>query len=390
MKEPIRKITHKDGRTRYRLVVDIGTDAEGKRQQLTRTFNTKKEALSELSRIRHEVHAGTFVAPTKTTVNDWLDAWLKSAIRDVEEATAANYEDALRPVRTHLGNKELQQLLESDIESLIDWMLTHGRVRGGKPGTGLGLRSVRLTLGRLRAALNVAVRRQLVVRNVAEHVTIPRHAREAAQAAKANRVPWTEEEVVPFLRHIATDRLYAPMLLLLLGLRPAEVCGLRWTDVDLEVGSISVAETRTNVETKVVEKAPKSAAGKRKLPLPQIALTALKAFRKTQAEEKLAADQKYAASGRVVVDEFGGPVKTDWLRRRCYKLMEVARIRRVRPYDARHACLTWLAASGVPDVVVSAWAGHSDLSFTKRVYVHPNAEHLRAAADHMDKVLGRA
>jgi hypothetical protein len=44
----------------------------------------------------------------------------------------------------------------------------------------------------------------------------------------------------------------------------------------------------------------------------------------------------------------------------------------------------------VPDVVVSAWAGHSDLSFTKRVYVHPNAQHLQAAADHMDRVLGRA
>lgn len=62
----------------------------------------------------------------------------------------------------------------------------------------------------------------------------------------------------------------------------------------------------------------------------------------------------------------------------------------MRPYDARHACLTWLAASGVPDVVVSAWAGHSDLSFTKRVYVHPNIEHLRPAAVRMDKILGQA
>ncbi|MDJ0345614.1 site-specific integrase [Streptomyces sp. H10-C2] len=389
MKEPIRKITHKDGRTRYRLVVDIGDDAAGKRQQLTRTYNTKKEALSELSRIRHEVHAGTFVAPARTTVNAWLDTWLKSAIRDVEEATAANYEDALRAVRTHLGDKELQQLLEADIESLIDWMLTAGRIRGGKRGTGLGIRSVRLTLGRLRAALNVAVRRQLIVRNVAEHVTIPRQAREAAQAMKAGREPWTEKEVVPFLRQIATDRLQAPMLLLLLGLRPAEVCGLRWSDVDLETGIIAVAETRTNVETKVVVKAPKTAAGKRKLPMPSIVLVALKAFHATQAKEKLAAGAEYAASGRVVVDEFGGAVKTDWLRRRCYKLMEAAKVRRVRPYDARHACLTWLAASGVPDVVVSAWAGHSDLSFTKRVYVHPNTEHLRVAADHMDKVLGQ-
>jgi len=41
-------------------------------------------------------------------------------------------------------------------------------------------------------------------------------------------------------------------------------------------------------------------------------------------------------------------------------------VRKVRLYDARHACLSWMANNGVPDTVVSAWAGHSDLSFTKR------------------------
>ncbi|WP_107081695.1 Arm DNA-binding domain-containing protein [Streptomyces sp. SBT349] len=234
----IRKIKLNDGHTRYRLLVDIGTTADGKRRQLTRTFDTKKEAVAELARIRHEMNAGTLVAPEKITVDEWLDTWLKSAVREVEEATAANYEDAMRPVRAHLGERLLQKLSETDVEGLVDWMLTSGRVRGGKPGTGLGIRSVRLTLGRLRAALNMAVRRQLVPRNVAQYVTFPRHAREAAAAAKAQRVPWSEQEVVPFLRYIAGDRLYAPMLLLLLGLRPAEVCGLRWIDVDLDAGTI--------------------------------------------------------------------------------------------------------------------------------------------------------
>ena len=389
MKDPIRKIIHKDGRTRYRLVVDIGTTEDGKRRQLTRTFDTKKQAVAELARIRHEVQQSTFVAPTKVTVDEWLSTWLTSAVREVEAATAANYEDALRPVRAHLGEKELQALTEEDVEGLVDWMLTSGRIRGGKPGSGLGVRSVRLTLGRLRAALNVAVRRQLVPRNVAQHVTIPRWARDAALTAKAERKPWTEEEALPFLRHIAGDRLHAPMLLLLLGLRPAEVCGLRWQDVDLEAGTLKVAMTRTNVERTVVEKAPKTAAGRRQLLLPGIVTKALTGFRTQQAKERLAAGEAYTACGLVVVDELGKAVKTDWLRRRCYRLMETSGVRRVRPYDARHAVLTWLAASGVPDVVVSAWAGHSDLSFTKRVYVHPDVQHLKPAVDRLNIVFGR-
>jgi hypothetical protein len=50
--------------------------------------------------------------------------------------------------------------------------------------------------------------------------------------------------------------------------------------------------------------------------------------------------------------------------------------------------LTYLAVSGVPDVVVSAWAGHSDLSFTKRTYIHPNAEDLNAGRDALDRLFG--
>jgi len=132
-------------------------------------------------------------------VNALLDLWLKSATRDAEEATASNYDNAIRPVRKYLGHKPVQELSEEDMEAFIDWMVTEGRQRGGKPGTGLGIRSVRLTLVRLRSALNLAVRRGMVARNVAEHVRVPREAREKAQANTGERKPWNEEEVRQFL-----------------------------------------------------------------------------------------------------------------------------------------------------------------------------------------------
>ncbi|SCK49991.1 hypothetical protein H181DRAFT_04511 [Streptomyces sp. WMMB 714] len=62
----------------------------------------------------------------------------------------------------------------------------------------------------------------------------------------------------------------------------------------------------------------------------------------------------YWTSGFVVVDELGRAVKTDWLRRRTYERMKPADVRKVRLYDARHACLSWMANNGVPDTVVSA------------------------------------
>ncbi|MFJ5610633.1 tyrosine recombinase XerC [Streptomyces sp. NPDC093221] len=370
-----------------------------KRKQLTRTLKTKKEALAELSRIRNELSTGSFVAPSKLTLNDLLDIWLKSATRDVEEGTASNYESAMVPVRTHSGDKDLQSLTEEDIESLVDWMLTSGRRRGGQPGTGLGIRSVQLSLGRLRAAMNLAVRRGLMVRNVAQHVTISRDAKKKAEANKKANRPWDESEVRTFLEAITEHRLHAAMMLALIAERPAEVCGARWDeDVDLDgAGTIAVQNTRTIVydrrqekgsRNKIVEKDTKTEAGKRILPLPAPAHKALKSFRAIQAREKLGAGEAYTDSGYVLVDELGNPFKTDKLRREAYKLMKAAGVRKVRLYDARHATLSWMANNGVPDTVVSAWAGHSDLSFTKRVYVHPDPQSLKAGSDKLGDLLG--
>ncbi|WP_406084887.1 hypothetical protein OHA01_11585 [Micromonospora zamorensis] len=65
----------------------------------------------------------------------------------------------------------------------------------------------------------------------------------------------------------------------------------------------------------------------------------------------LAAGEAYTGTGTyVLVDELGEPLRTDWLRRRAYELMANVAVRKVRLYDARHACLTYLAGLGVPDV----------------------------------------
>jgi integrase len=389
MGDPIKKITLKSGKTRYRFVVDIGDDpVTGKRRQKTFTFDKKREADAELDRIRHKTREGTFVVPGKVTLDEWLDEWLRTATIDVEVATAANYRDALRPARLRLGSRALQKLTEHDVDELVSWMLTEGRIRGGKPGTGLGLRSVQLTLNRLRAALAEAVRRQLIIRNVAQYTKIPRAARTAAAKAKAARQPWEADEVRKFLVAIKDERLFAPMLLSLLGMRPAEVCGLRWSDVDFDAEDLRIENTRTLVDGEMIEKDTKSDKGTRALPLPAPVTAALKSFKAKQAGEKLALGEDYADTGYVLVDELGEPVRTDWLRRRFYELMETAGVRRVRLYDARHACLTFLATNGVPDVIVSAWAGHADLSFTKRTYVHPSASDLVAARDALAGLLG--
>ncbi|WUB60717.1 site-specific integrase [Streptomyces sp. NBC_00582] len=389
--DPIKKLPpNSKGKVRYQFVVDVGIDPEtGKRKQLRRTFDSLKEAKAEYANITNRRHEGSLVPPNKITVNEWLDRWLAMKAEDLEETTIYNYRITLDRVRGRLGNIRLQDLTEEHVEEWRDWALTHGRVRGKGAGTPLSVTTVDMSLARLKEALGRAVTRRLVYVNVAAHVSIPRRARKEERKTKEEVLPWNVQEVQKFIHGIRGDRLYAALLLSLMGLRPAEVCGLRWEDVDFENATIVIANTRTMMGNRhVVEKDTKSLAGERELPLPGLVLGALKAFRALQAEERLALGEAYTVSGYVLVHEAGDAFTIKQLRRRAYRLMELLGLRRVRLYDARSSCLTFLANNGVPDHILARWAGHTNIQTTKRWYVKPDVEDLRGAATTWDDMHG--
>jgi integrase len=385
MADNVKKVVLRNGSVRYRAMVDAGRDENGRRIQLTITRDTKKEVLAERARIIAERSAGTLIAPNKITVGEWLDQWLEYKLRDVEETTIRTYRLALVHVYDELGHIRLQELTEDDVRDFVDGLVTGGRRKGGEPGTRLAISTVEGILIRLRGALRRAVVRKLVSVNVAAEVR-PSLADKKTDKRERDKVePWAVAEVQTFIRGIAEDRLFAPLLLSLMGLRPAEVCGQRWTDVDLDNGIIEIAMTRTMVgNLRVIEKDTKTASGERALPLPRGPWEALRQLRVMQAAEKVAAGEAYTDTGYVVVDELGMPINTRQLREHAYRLMRRLGLRQVRLYDARHAVLKALALSGVPDVVLAAWAGHTNAAFTKRKYVSIVAEDMRGAADALD------
>lgn len=269
---PIKKLLpNAKGEVRYRFVVDVGADpVTGKRKQVTRTSGTLREAKAEYARITNRRHDAALVPAHEITVNEWLDPWLAWKSEDQEESTVYSYTLTLDRVRGQLGQIRLQELTEDHVEAWMQWALREGRTRSGKAGTGLSVTSVEV--------------------NVALEVTIPRKVRKAERRTKALVQPWNVDEVHAFVRAIEDDRLCAPFLLSLMGLRPAEICGMRWADVDLERATLTIANTRTLMGNKiVVEKDSKSVAGERELPLPDLVRGALTRFHAVQMAESRAA-----------------------------------------------------------------------------------------------------
>jgi len=387
--DPIKKIELANGRVRYRFVVDVGqrakvdnatgrpaVDAAGRqvmvRDQRTFTYDTLKEARAERARIISESAKGTYVKPTKTTVEDWLSEWLSTKERSVKPTTHRHYVDVLRPVRERFGQMELQRLSERDLEVLIADMRSGAARRRGAAGKPLSGRSINAMLTALGVALTVAVKRQLVVRNVVE--TVERDRRPAAR-----RKPWEVTDAVAFLRSVQDNRLYPAWLLSLLGLRRGEVLGLRWSDVDFTptiggrygdapYGTLTVAENRLDVAGAEVVDSPKSDESERTLPLPRFVAEALKTLKAWADGARELDPDVWAVNNparRVVTREDGTPVLVGWYSDEFGRLVAKAGVAAGTLHAARHTAASLMAQLGIPMVVAAAWLGQSQLSITQ-------------------------
>jgi integrase len=386
-REPIKKITLKSGEVRYRFVTDAPRGPDGKRRQVTHTFDTLREARDALAKIRTESSTGRYVHPDKTTLDGYLGEWLAAVGHGVEPGTLRAYQDALRVPREQLGHRRLQSISTADVSAVVDFMLTKGRKKGGRAGTGLGPRSVQMMLTLLRRAFQEAVRDRKMAWNPAEGVRSPRQ--------RPRKVtPWTDDEVRAFMDAARHDRLHAIWRLSLLALRPEEVAGLRWDSVDLTAGTLTVARVQVIVAGKVLEReTAKTPAGQRTLPLDDGTVNALRELRKLQRRERMTAGEAHrpgSHGGYVAADEIGAGYTTQRLRGAFYRLVESAGLRRITFYHARHSALSYLLNSGqVPIAVVAAWAGHADGGATAlKHYIRVRPGDLEAARDAIAALLG--
>ena len=179
------------------------------------------------------------------------------------------------------------------------------------------------------------------------------------------------------LRAADKDRSGHLWYLALSGLRRSEIAGLRWEDVDLGAGTITVMRNRVQAGAgNVVEGAPKTRSSRRTLPLDDGLVSVLRRASVRYAQERLALGAAHADSGYVAVNEAGEPYTPDTLTRMWHRLTKAAGVHPIRLHDARHSCGTALHLRGVPLAVIAKWLGHADASITARLYTHSQDEAL--------------
>ena len=376
--EPIRKRKNKDGRVRYVVRVDAGHGDGGTRRQISSTWDTIKQARDEVARIRTEMKLGTYVGKHEMTVGEYLEEWLGGLHRQ-KPKTVMGYRDALRVVMDAYGTKPLQLLTKRDLDALVTLMMS----TGGRKGAGRSPRTVTLMLTILTAALEAAKREQRIAVNVAALVAKPRNDSDGQVG-----VAWTAEQARIFLAHVASDRFAAAWRLSLYGLRRGEVLGLRWDAIDLDAGTVTVAETRVVAGREVITSSTKNRKVRTLRVGPEVRQE-LRTLKALQARERLVAGEAYRTTGFLLVNEIGVPMRPERYGVLFQKHAKAAGLPRIRLHDLRHTTASLLHSLGQPPVACAKYLGHT-VEVYLRTYAHLYAEDEVATARGLSVIFAEA
>jgi integrase len=264
-----------------------------------------------------------------------------------------------------IGGMSLQALDEPTVERWV----------AGLSASGLSAKTVRNGHGVLSISLRDALRLRLVSHNAATAAQLPKVPKQKPRA-------WSTEEVRRFLNHVRSDR-WAPLwrLLATTGMRRGEALGLRWHDVDLEEGVVTVANTRTVVTGRVVSGPPKTTSAGRTIALDSVTATTLRAWRRQQSAERLVMGADWPNTDIVFTWQDGRSLYpqgvTKWFR----AIAAEVNLPQIGVHGLRHTAATWMISSGVSPKLVAERLGHSNVSTTLSLYSHVLPGHDRAAAE---------
>jgi integrase len=182
---------------------------------------------------------------------------------------------------------------------------------------------------------------------------------------------WTKDQLRAFLTAVKDDRL-SPLwyLIAMTGMRRGEAIGLRWSDVDLEAGRLSVRRALIPINREVVVSEPKTAKGRRVVALDAGTIEVLKGQAARQLEEHSEWDEGWVESGLVFTAENGAALDPESISRYWRQAVKKTMLPTIRLHDLRHTHATLALQAGVHPKVVSERLGHATVSITLDAYSH--------------------
>lgn len=375
----IRKRELKNGYS-WQIVIEGEIDpVTGKRNRIFKTIKggTKKQAEKIMVQMLSEMNQGTYIQETTKTLQQFLIEWLDTYIVPSKSPTTTKryVEQVEKYIIPLLGKKKLQDLKAIDIQKFYN-TLSERSPLSDKPLSAKSIKNIHMNL---QAALSQAVKMDLIKKNPAKYVELPKVRKYKAEVYDA-------EEVQILLENVIDTDMEVPVALLVgLGLRRGEALALRWKDVDFERGKVSIKRNMVKVEKQIIFKEPKTETSIRDIELPITLLKLLQAERKRYLTNKLKLGEMFEDNDLVVCWDDGKLIDPDTLSQKFRRLTAKIGLKHIRLHDLRHTNATLMLTYGVNPKVAQQRLGHASISTTMDIYSHVTDKVEKEAADKLDK-----
>lgn len=369
--------------TSWRLRIVTGYDERGYPIVRRHTVKgTKREAEAKLRELLNEVDKGSYVEPSKLTLEEFIKQWFETHRQGITLTTERRYRgDIENHLIPQLGKVLLQKLTTLQIQGFVNQLL-HSGFQGNGRSRGLSAKSVRDCVGLLRQALEQAVEWGLLNRNPVKGVKIPKVVQKEPQVI-------TEAQAEMILTDLKGSYAWLPTLIAYhTGMRRGEILALCWDFVDLEEKTLEVRRTYSLHDKKgPIFKEPKTRSGRRTVEIGSTLFKALKAQRKQQAEAKLRIGDKWENEHNLVCTRENGR----FISAKALSELFSYRVRELNLdltfHGLRHTHVSMLVKAGVPINVISARIGHSNPSITHNIYAHLLPGMGRDAVERFERML---
>ena len=360
----------KDGR--WVAQVSVGY-ANGKRTRKYLYGDTRAEVARQLTKVQRDVQQGLPVAMGKSTVEAFLTRWLEDVVKvTLSPTTYVAYKGRVKlHLAPALGKIAIDKLTVRDVQRFVAQQAAKGLKRNTIDGQ----------ITTLKAALTVAMRDNLIGRNVATLVDLP-------PVDEKEKAALTADEAKRFLtaaRRSQQGNLFA--VLLTTGLRISEARGLTWGDVDTSAGTLTVRRQIVRHAGANVTRPPKSASGVRTVALASLAVAALVRQREQIADARTTAGAQWQDSGLIFPGATGTPFAYSAVREALDRVCLWAKLPAMGAHALRHTAATFMAEANVNPRIAMDALGHSTPMLTLARYQHVTNTMRATVAGAMESLL---
>lgn len=348
----------------------------GKPKTVTVTGKSQKEVREKIQAIAVELNEGTFVAPSKKTLGEWLDIWLAEYQGSKKPLTIQNYRQAIKKhIRPALGGVLLKSLTNLMIQRFYNSL-----TEGDHP---LSPKSVKNVHGILHKALDQAVKAGELKTNPSDNCVLPKQV-------KPEIKPLEPEEITRFLQNLEGEA-YRNLFLVAFftGMRQGELLGLSWDRVDFEQGVIEIRQQLQCIDGNYFLETPKH--DKVRLIAPaKLVMDALKEEKAVQDHNrKLLGDKWQNEWNLVFTDAFGKHLVRRTVDKHFKKILEKSGIEPHRFHDMRHTFAVSMLDAGEDLKSVQDNLGHATAAFTLSQYAHVSKKMRMESSERMNNYFGK-